>query len=187
MRAMRIRGLAVLLNVIVLGGACSDTAVDELENACNDYCTLVMRNCQGAVAQYPDLSTCMSTCQTMPIGTDGQRDGNNIECRTFWAAISEGNMGECVKAGPGGAGVCGSNCESFCASTLEICSDQPVPPYNSAAECMSACNGYSMTEVFDASDISGDTFACRLYHMTAASTDANTHCQHTGVDSAVCI
>jgi hypothetical protein len=186
---MRIRGLAVLLFVLLLGGACSGTSVDELGNACEDYCTLVMRNCQGAVAQYPDLSTCMSTCESMPIGDDGARAGNSIECRTFWAAISEGNMADCVKAGPGGAGTCGTNCESFCASTLEICSDVPgvTPPYDSAAECMGACNGYSMTEVFDASDISGNTFACRLYHMTAASSDPLTHCQHTGVDSAVCI
>ena len=186
MRAMRFLAVAVLMLVVALGSACSDTTVDELENACNDYCTLVMRNCQGAVAQYPDLSTCMSTCQTMPIGTDGQRDGNNIECRTFWAAISEGNMAECVKAGPGGAGTCGSNCESFCASTLAICADPQLAPYDSVSDCMTACNMYSMTEVFDASDISGNTFACRLYHMTAASTDPDTHCQHTSVDSAVC-
>src|SRR5574338_791241 len=104
MRAMRIRVLAVLLVVVALGGACGGTSVDELENACEDYCTLVMRNCQGAVAQYPDLSTCMATCQTMPIGDEGARQGNNIECRTFFAAISEGNTAECVKAGPGGAG-----------------------------------------------------------------------------------
>lgn len=185
---MRIWGPAVaVVAVIVASTACSDTAVDELENACDDYCTLVMRNCQGGVAQYPDLSTCLSTCRTMDIGTGGARDGNTIACRTFWAAISEGESSECVRAGPGGAGTCGTNCESFCTSTLAICADQPTPPYGSLEECMGSCGGYSMTEVFDASDISGNTFACRLYHMTAASTDPVTHCQHTSVGSAVCL
>jgi len=183
---MQLRGLVVLA---LSGGlaACSDTPVDTLENACDDYCTLVMRNCQGGVAQYSDLSTCLATCRTMDEGNGTQRDGNNISCRTFWAAISEGEPASCVKAGPGGAGVCGTNCESFCASTLFICGDREIPPYQSEADCMTACGNYSMTEIFDASDIAGNTFACRLYHMTAASTDPDTHCQHTGTDSAVCL
>jgi hypothetical protein len=92
----------------------------------------------------------------------------------------------CTRAGPGGDATCGMNCESFCASTLQICADQNIPPYDSEAECLTACAGYSALERYDAGDIGGNTFACRLYHMTAASTEPLTHCQHTGVDSAVC-
>ncbi|MBZ0232297.1 MAG: hypothetical protein K8M05_08080 [Deltaproteobacteria bacterium] len=185
---MRTRGLVAMLLVTTLhAGACSDTPVDELENACDDYCTLVMRNCQGAVAQYSDQSTCMATCRAMEVGTPGARDGNTIACRTFWAAIAEGEMAECTSAGPGGDGTCGTNCESFCNATLAICADQNNPPYASSAECTTACGSFSAAEPFDASDIAGDTLACRIYHMTAASTDPDTHCQHTGVASVTCI
>lgn len=184
---MQLRGLGFVLALSGGLAACSDTPVDELENACDDYCTLVMRNCQGGVAQYSDLSTCLATCRTMEVGDPGERDGNTVACRTFWAAIAEGQPTACVKAGPGGAGMCGTNCESFCASTSAICADQPSPPYDSDAACLSACEGFSMVEIFDASDIAGNTFACRLYHMTAASTDPDTHCQHTSVASAVCL
>lgn len=185
---MRTRGLfAVAAAVALHAGACGGTEVDELENACDDYCTLVMRNCQGPVAQYSDLSTCLATCSTMEVGAPGSRDGNTIACRTFWAAIAEGEAGECTSAGPGGAGTCGTNCESFCASTLAICGDQNNPPYASTAECVTACGGFSATEPFDASDIAGNTLACRIYHMTAAATDPDTHCQHTSVGSVTCI
>lgn len=187
---MQLRGLVVLVGVFALhGAACSDpdAGTSELENACDDYCVLVLRNCTGAVAQYSDLSTCLATCETMELGAEGTEQGNNIECRTFWAAISEGDTTMCTRAGPGGDGTCGMNCESFCASTMQICADEVIPPYDSEAECLTACGGYSATERFDAGDIAGNTFACRLYHMTAASTEPGTHCQHTGVDSAVCL
>lgn len=186
---MQLRGPVVLVLAACLA-ACSDDAGGddlELENACDDYCVLVLRNCTGAVAQYSDLSTCMATCQTMDLGTPGTTDGNNIACRTFWAAISEGDATDCTRAGPGGDGVCGANCESFCSSTMAICADQANPPYASEAECLSACQGFSTTERYDAGDVAGNTFACRLYHMTAASADPITHCQHTSVNSSVCL
>jgi hypothetical protein len=35
---------------------------------------------------------------------------------------------------------------------------------------------------------SGNDLSCRIYHATAASTDATTHCPHTGSDGGgVCI
>lgn len=184
---MQLRGLVVLALLTVGSTACSDVAVDEVENACDDYCTLVLRNCQGTTAQYSDQSTCLATCRTMELGTPGDREGNTIACRTFWAAVSEGDTMDCTRAGPGGDAVCGTNCESFCAGTLAICADQENQPYDSLADCMGACGGYSMAERYDAGDVGGNTFACRLYHMTAASADPDTHCQHTGSDSAVCL
>lgn len=166
--------------------ACGGGDVDEIGNACGDYCVLIMRNCQGAVAQYPDVSTCEATCAAMEVGAAGARSGNTISCRTFWAAISESDATACTKAGPGGDGTCGTNCESFCATTTAICGDQANPPYASEAGCLQACGGLADTEAFDASDLSGDTLACRLYHMTAASTDPDTHCGHTAVSSVTC-
>lgn len=181
---MRLR-LSLALCVLL---ACGGPETDPVGNACDDYCTLIMRNCQGDVAQYPDISTCMSTCEHISLGTAGSRDGNTIACRTFWAAISEGTpMETCRRAGPGGDGTCGTNCESFCSTTLSICGSEPNPPYASLAECETMCATYNATELFDASDLSFNTLACRLYHMTAASTDPGTHCSHTIANSSVCI
>jgi hypothetical protein len=186
MRAMlsRVTLLALAVSFLI---ACGGTDADPIGDACEDYCTLVMRNCQGGVAQYPDVSTCTATCEAMELGTVGARDGNTIHCRTFWAAIAEGDPTTCTRAGPGGDGTCGTNCQSFCATTLSLCSSEPNPPYSSTTECESMCPSYDATEVFDASDLAGNTLACRIYHMTAASTDPGTHCAHTVAASPVCI
>jgi hypothetical protein len=176
--------LATSLLLACSGGADPDPVAD----ACDDYCTLVLRNCGGgAAAQYSDVSTCLATCSNMELGTAGTRDGNSIACRTFWAAAAEGDQAACTAAGPGGDGVCGTNCQSFCATTLSICADQANPPYASTAECEAMCAGYDATETFDASDLAGNTLACRIYHMTAASTEPDTHCAHTVANSPVCL
>ncbi len=180
------RGLLVAAACLCLA-ACGGTEIDAVGNACDDYCVLVMRNCQGPVAQFSDVSTCRATCETMEVGQPGVGTGNTIACRTFWAAIAEGQPPACTRAGPGGDGTCGTNCESMCAAVDAICSDQTNPPYASTAECETACQGFVATETFDASDIAGNTLACRIYHTTAASTDPDTHCSHTGVVSPVCL
>ena len=49
--------------------------------------------------------------------------------------------------------------------------------------------GFDDSEKYDAGDSSGNTLACRLYHLTVAATDAGsaaTHCPHTVADSPVC-
>lgn len=172
--------------VLALAGAvagCGEDA-DPRVGACEDYCELVMRNCQGNVAQFTDSSTCMATCQAMPLGDPLSPTGNTISCRTFHAALAEDpTRNVCTHAGPGGDTSCGGNCESFCAAAGELCPDA----YDDRAACLSACAGFSTAEVYDASDIGGDTFACRLYHLTAASTDPDTHCAHIGVLSPTCL
>lgn len=184
---MLIRVTPLLLAASLGLAACGGSDPDPVASACEDYCVVVTRHCQGAVAQYPDISTCLATCETMDVGAAGARDGNNIACRTFWAAISEGDNLRCTRAGPGGDGTCGTNCQSFCAASLDICVDQANPPYASIAECEAMCAGYDASEPFDASDLAGNTLACRIYHMTAASTDPDTHCSHLVANSPVCL
>jgi hypothetical protein len=166
--------------------ACGGSSVNPAEGPCEDYCRLVMRNCAGPNAQYSAIDNCLETCSPMTVGDPAVHTGNNIECRTFWAAIAEGDPGACRKAGPGGDGQCGANCESFCAGTLAICADDPGLPYHSAAECASACAGFAVDPPFTANVTMGNSLACRIYHMTAASTDPQVHCPHTGVVSDTC-
>ncbi|HVV86764.1 MAG TPA: hypothetical protein VHE35_27085 [Kofleriaceae bacterium] len=165
------------------GAGCSDDA-DPKVGACADYCELAMRNCTGNVAQYTDVDTCQATCRAMPLGDPASPTGNTIACRTFEAALAEDpSTMACTKAGPGGDGTCGDNCESFCTMAIDLCPGA----YADHASCLTTCNGYDKTEVYDASDIAGDTFACRLYHLTAASTNPDVHCAHIGPVSPVCL
>lgn len=55
--------------------------------------------------------------------------------------------------------------------------------YKSLPACLSACAGFAAGTT---GDQSGDTFACRRYHLTAAAGGGNaktTHCPHTGLVS----
>lgn len=117
----------------------------------------------------------------------------------------------CAHAGPGGAAVdatapvCGDVCANFCALEVATCGtlDAPNPNvaipngqcgnaagtpstncfYQNQADCVAKCANFVKTPAYSAATQSGNTFACRLYHITNAAvsnTAANTHCQHTG-------
>lgn len=175
--------LGLGLGLVLATAACGED-VDPISGACDDYCEVVMRNCTGGVAQFTDISTCHAVCETMPLGDPVSPTGDTIACRTFQAAVAEDDATmACTKAGPGGDGACGGNCESFCAIADELCPSA----FSDTAACMSTCGGFSSTEVYDASDIAGDTFACRLYHLTAAATNPDVHCAHIGAVSPVCL
>lgn len=166
--------------------ACGGNAGDPKDGECEDYCDLITEHCSGPLAQYSDRNSCLSTCDAMPLGDAVAHSGHTIMCRTFTAATAELTPATtCTKAGPGGDGVCGSNCESFCAMAAEICTDENQA-FASAAECLTACAAYNPMPAFDASKTGGDTFACRLYHLTAAASAPETHCPHIGPVSPVC-
>jgi len=153
---------------------------------CDAYCTAVAANCSGAEAQYGSTATCLAACAAFPQGTLGDMSGNSLECRAYHAgAAASDATTHCVHAGPGGAGVCGANCDGYCQIVLDSCTgvDQV---YATLGDCTTACAGFTDTEKYDASDMGGDTLACRLYHATAASTDPVTHCGHTQPVSATC-
>ena len=182
MRLLGPAALALALGTVLAQAGCGED-VDPRAGACEDYCDVVMRNCNGNVAQYTDLSTCMAVCEAMPLGDPVSPTGDTIACRTFQAALAEDDsVMACTKAGPGGDGACGGNCESFCAIADEVCPDT----FADSAACLTACGGFSTAEVYDASDIAGDSFACRLYHLTAAASDPGVHCPHIVAQSPVC-
>ena len=165
----------------------SATAAEETSSTggagldCDSYCAAIATNCTGAETQYSALANCMATCATFPPGTAADMGGNTLGCRSYHAGAALADpTTHCVHAGPGGAGVCGGNCESFCLSAAQICPDA-WPDTNA---CETACATFSPDEKYDATDVSGNTFACRLYHLTAASVDAADHCPHIKGDSA---
>lgn len=182
---MRYALSAAIVALVACGGDTGDPKVGE----CQDYCELVLRNCMGPLSQYGDVSACQASCEAMELGDPDRPTGNTIACRTFAAAAAEldpEGAGVCPGAGPGGYGTCGSPCESFCALAGEICTGD-LAAYASDAECMSACAGFASAGIpFAFSIQTGDTFECRLYHLTAASAAPEVHCGHIAVNSSTC-
>jgi hypothetical protein len=190
-----------LLLLLVLVGCGSDdkpatdAAVSSL--TCDNYCAEIQANCTGANAQYPDVAHCMGTCAAFAPGTAADQSGNTLGCRIYHAgAPSMMTPGtHCVHAGPGGdltsatgAGTCGDPCTSFCTIEIKACGSKDAPltgitaQYQNMAACMTACSGFDKTKAYSTS-ASGDSLACRLYHVTNASVSsmtAMTHCAHTG-------
>ena len=151
--------------------------------SCAAYCGTIATNCIAEWTQWGMDAFCMSACELFPVGTVDDLMGNTLGCRTYHAGAAAMDPSvHCVHAGPGGSGACGANCDGFCSLARGACPEE----WPDAATCPTACMGFADTEPYDASDVGGDTFACRLYHATAATKDPVTHCAHIKADSPPC-
>jgi hypothetical protein len=153
---------------------------------CADYCTAIEGACAAPRDQWSNEATCLAACEAWAVGTVDDTSGNTLGCRAYHAGAAVGDPAtHCVHAGPGGAGACGSNCEGFCTLALDACTGANEQ-YASLTECMTECATFDTAEVYDITDTAGDSFACRLYHLTAAVTDPVTHCGHIVAASVPC-
>ena len=156
---------------------------------CEQYCDQIMDMCKTPNSAYSDRSTCLGICALIPPGEPIEKTGNTVVCRLN-ALSNQVITGEpstladsCAKAGPGGAGVCGSNCESYCQLYQAACQAyQPqldqTPQYD-AKKCQAACEGLKDTGSFDTdANYHGDTLQCRLVHTSAATVAPEEHCVH---------
>ena len=154
--------------------------------SCASYCGAIQANCTGTNAQFGTAAACMATCATWTVGTTADQMGNTLGCRTYHAGAAAGSPAvHCTHAGPGGDGFCGSNCEGFCTLVQGVCTGANEV-YADAPECMTACAGFATSPPYSAEVQGGDSFACRLYHATVASTLPNDHCSHPGEVSLPC-
>jgi hypothetical protein len=174
---------------------------------CSTYCSTISTSCTGANTQYADASHCMATCNKFAMGNSSDTGGQNtLGCRLYHAQNAMLNgMPEvyCPNAGPAGSAistanpqpaVCGDACTGFCTLEISICGSLDAPistvpaQYQNMATCMTACGGAtigfnkSKPLVTGATNSSGDSLACRLYHITNAAISGNAavHCPHTG-------
>jgi hypothetical protein len=169
------------------GGGSSQGGGGSAPATCADYCTANLEICMDANAQYAGMAQqfCEGICETWDQGAPGATTGDNLECRFYHT--NAGPMlndvaTHCPHGGPYGSGQCGmSNCDTFCAAIVELCTGNNEQ-YADVAECMTDC-----TALPDATDAyvvdaaaTGANFACRGYHLTAASVDPDTHCAHAG-------
>src|SRR5262249_14896579 len=133
---------------------------------CPEYCQAALKNCSGAEFElYPDLPYCLAVCAALPQGTRADLTGNTVGCRLHFAQLAaRGETGvTCKIAGPGGDGVCGENCESWCTLDHNLCPDI----YATQQDCLDACHTFPVTGKYNDQPAtqSGNTFECRLYHV----------------------
>jgi hypothetical protein len=162
------------------GAGGSAPAVEEAP-LCERYCNTVAAACTGENEQYASIGGCLNVCALLEAGEEGTI-GNTVECRLARAELAQAT-GEpasyCFSAGPGGAGVCGSNCEGFCAIMAQTCTLM-----GAFEDCLPLCaqvpdlSGPPSGTTYNTSLQSGDSVQCRLYHVTAATLDSVTHCSH---------
>jgi hypothetical protein len=173
------------------GGGGSDAAV--LPDAplpppsCETYCTTLMANCTAEAAQYGSMDACLGACAGLTLGAASDSDGNTVGCRTYHAnSVPTAGVEHCDHAGPMGADECGSNCEGFCAIAVHTCTGANQV-WATEAACMTDCAMMNDTVGYNATVQTGDSLACRMYHLTMASEPGSAeHCDHIGLASPVC-
>lgn len=166
------------------GGA--DDSTGAAADPCPEYCTLVNDHCEGEQAQYAGQSACEAVCAAIAPGTPEDQLGNTVGCRTFHAInAAEDPDTHCVHAGPAGAGVCGGNCESFCSLALQLCTGD-FAEWTDVESCLTDCAQFPDDVPFSEAQSSGDSLACRLYHLSVAGLQPDVHCGHIGLVSDTC-
>lgn len=158
----------------------SEASVPE-PSLCERYCSTVAGACTGEHEQYASAMACLNVCSLLEAGEPGLT-GNTVECRLARAELARdtGEPGNyCHSAGPGGAGVCGEDCEGFCAIMAQTCTllgsfEQCLPQCEEVPNLAQASEAITYsTTVQD-----GDSVQCRLFHVTAATLDPVFHCAH---------
>lgn len=153
---------------------------------CASYCADITANCSGANQQWPNNAGCVEACAAFTAGTPGDTSMDTLECRAYHAGVAGMTEPEvhCIHAGPLGGGIdagdgCGtSRCTAFCRIGFEICGADAGYPFDSEDDCRTDCADYVDDVDFTTNETSGDTLACRMYHLTAALGDPVGHCLH---------
>jgi hypothetical protein len=149
---------------------------------CKDYCATVMANCTGDNAVYTTEELCLGVCGALKPGDESEPLGNTVACRARQASLAtEEPSVNCIAAGPGGNGICGTDCDAYCQIFPKICPNDYE--YTSTKDCLQACSGLiEQPDRFDViKDHGGDTIECRLVHVSAATAEPTMHCPHAPI------
>jgi hypothetical protein len=165
--------------LVLLGGsmlyACviEERPFDEQLSKCSEYCREVASKCTGTYAVYDNDEQCLAVCEQVPLGSVEDPPGaNTLLCRLdrLHAGSFERALG-CPAAGPGGAGICGNDCESFCALRRNACSALQPNDSDIAKErfCEASCPGLAQPPGFSiAGNDATDTLQCRMIQLARA-------------------
>lgn len=166
-------------------GAGGEAGGSSMPTLCERYCSTVTEHCTGSFAVYTSYGTCLAVCDRLPEGTEGARTGNSLQCRLGAAQSAKGEVPHyCPIAGPGGNGVCGTNCESLCSLRARVCAGFSAGDLEScSSECAKLQDLGNYSTDLDVGQYAGPHVQCRLYHLSAAAADdPEQHCSH--VDGA---
>jgi hypothetical protein len=145
---------------------------------CQDYCDAVMSTCVDEFQVYAVPETCLGVCALLDEGDSVEPSGNTVACRAEQARLAELTREydvHCPRAGPGGDGFCGENCESYCALFSRACADQA----DLITDCERKCGALEDLGSYSAlTDGEGDSLQCRLIHASSASVEPDPHCAH---------
>lgn len=152
-------------------------------SVCERYCDTVMATCTGVFAVYTTIESCLAVCGHLPPGREGDEIGNTAHCRLRHAESAPAEPAYyCPIAGPGGNGVCGSNCEGLCTIAEGVCVGA-TEQWSSRIACQDECSAVPDLGTYSTdpseSFYEGDHVQCRLFHVSSAALmDAAIHCPH---------
>ncbi len=149
--------------------------------SCASYCATITANCSAANQQFSGMDQCLNSCKAFPAGAEADTSGNTLGCRTYHAGAAKADpVTHCAHAGPGGAGVCGANCDGYCQIAQMYCTTaNKAQVYASLDECKATCAAFSDTAKFNVTDMmlqDKKQVACLLYHVQEASAAPPDHC-----------
>jgi len=157
------------------------------EDVCPEYCGLVQDICTEDREQYQSEEICLGVCEALPQGDPDDQLGNSAQCRRFQTLqATEDPDSFCRAAGPTGNDTCGAACETFCGLATELCTGD-MAQWPDVPSCVVDCMQFPNDVDYNSMVISGDSYACRMYHLTVAALDPVVHCPHIGLDSPVCL
>ncbi len=86
---------------------CNVTMDSDCQSVCDDYCALAISECTGANELYADMATCMTACEAIPVGIDGDTSGNTLYCRIGYLNMANMDMATyCPYAAEDGGSMC---------------------------------------------------------------------------------
>jgi hypothetical protein len=191
-RAPGARVAALLLLVLVGSANCAGIlGIEEAECTegcsgdsplCEQYCDTVQANCSGAFAVYVSRQNCLAVCRHLQPGEPGIDGVNTVHCRLRQAQVAvdlRDYVNHCPPAGPGGADICGSNCEGLCTILQRSCVNNEQ--FETDADCLQNCMITPDIGGFNTADpdmSEGDSVQCRLWHVSASAEAVKPHCPH---------
>lgn len=174
---------AAITVATVTSGVGPSSSASGMQLQCTSYCTDITATCQGDLRQYfgvtpaDQVANCNSICAKFTPGMFNDGMGT-LGCRAYHldaAKVSaDAAKMHCEHAGPLGGEVCGDEKKNFCALATSFCATQ----FPAGDLCETDIANIDTSKPYSQEQTSGDTLACRMYHLTAAVGDANAHCPH---------
>ena len=167
------------------GSGAAGTGGTPLAQTCDAYCAAIQTACTTSHQQYGDVETCKTSCAAFPTGAAADTSGDTLGCRIHFTVLAgasaEAAATYCTKAGPGGDGACGSNCDGYCDIVMMYCTAANMAKiYDDRAACMADCATHATDATYTTGDPGrtdfGNEVACELYHAVMGSQAPGEHC-----------